>query len=117
LPDDKFVYHLATADPKNERLRNHPRKPNAYSDLLFVYSWTALLHWLVIVFSFAMVFGLGFDHRLGGDHISALTRATDGLLVFLIAYASVQFVITLVTLSQVGRRYVRHLKQRSDANV
>lgn len=82
LPDDKFVHHLATAKPKNERLRNNPRKPNAYSDLLFVYSWTALLHWLVIVCSFAMVFGLGYDHRLGGDNVSALTRATDGLLVF-----------------------------------
>lgn len=112
LPDTAFVHHLATAEPKGEKLRELRRKPNAYGDLLFVYSWTAMLHWLVIALSFGLLLSFGFDHRLGGKGIGTLTREMDGLLVFLLAYAAIQFLITLVTLSQVGRRYVDSLKRR-----
>ncbi len=112
LPDAEFVQELATMEPKGARLRSRKRKPNAYGDLLFVYSWTAILNWLVIVTAFVLVIALGFDHRLGGPEISALTRETDGLLVFLLAYAVVQFLITVITLSQVGHQYIEKLKKR-----
>jgi hypothetical protein len=112
LPDAEFVRDLATREPEGAKLRSLPRKPNAYSDLLFVYSWTAILHWLVIVTSFVLIIGFGFDHRLGGSGISDLTRATDGLLVFVLSYAVVQFLITVVTLSQVGHHYILKLKSR-----
>jgi hypothetical protein len=67
----------------------------------------------VIVTAFVLIVGFGFDHRLGGSGISDLTRATDGLLVFLLAYAAIQFLITVVTLSQVGHKYIVKLKDRA----
>jgi hypothetical protein len=42
LPDQDFATKLAC--PKKE---NDPT--NAYSDLLFVFSWTAISHWLALV--------------------------------------------------------------------
>ncbi len=115
LPDAEFVQELATMKPKGAKLRSLKREPNAYGDLLFVYSWTAILHWLVIMAAFLLVVIFGFDHRLGGTGISFATRLADGLLVFLLVYAAVQFLITVITLSQVGHHYIEKLKKRRDA--
>jgi uncharacterized membrane protein (DUF485 family) len=102
---------LGSRNPRDCETRS---APNAYADLLFVYSWTAILHWLVIVLSFALVLVVGFDHRLGGTRISTSTRVFDGLLVLLVSYATMQFLITVVTLSQVGRHYIRELRDRQN---
>ncbi len=115
LPDADFVQELATMEPKGTKLRALKRKPNAYGDLLFVYSWTAILHWLVIIAAFVLIVAFGLDHRLGGSGISGLTRATDGLLVFLLSYAAMQFLITVITLSQVGHHYIEKLKKRGQS--
>ena len=115
LPDAEFVRELATMKPKGAKLRSLEREPNAYGDLLFVYSWTAILHWLVIMPAFLLVVIFGFDHRLGGTGISFATRLADCLLVFLLVYAAVQFLITVITLSQVGHHYIEKLKKRGNA--
>src|SRR5438046_8335009 len=41
LPNQSFVKWLI-----QERVRSHTS--NAYSDLLFVFSWTALFHWILV---------------------------------------------------------------------
>jgi hypothetical protein len=115
LPDGEFVRELATLEPTGDKLRGLKRRPNAYGDLLFVYSWTAILHWLVIALSFALVIAFGFDHRLGGRRIGEPTRAIDGLLVFLLTYAAIQFLYTVITLSQVGHHYIAKLRRSSKA--
>lgn len=107
LPDREFAAVLATFNPNGEAR-------NAYSDLLFVFSWTAIVHWSAVVLSFVVTLivesgqGLlphGCSHgRIVGVAISA------GLYT----YCFFQFLITLITLSQIGNRYIAHLSRTGD---
>jgi len=112
LPDPLFVHELATVAPKGHKLKRLKRDPNAYSDLLFVYSWTAMWHWIVLVLGFVELAIYGAGRRVAGPHIDFATHMLDGLLVFATAYAALQFLVTLITLSQVGNRYIERLKKR-----
>jgi hypothetical protein len=49
---------------------------------------------------------------MAGAHIDATTQTLDGLLVLATAYAALQFLVTLITLSQVGNRYIERLRKR-----
>jgi hypothetical protein len=48
LPDRDFASHLAT-------LKCPGQSTNSYSDLLFVFSWTAIAHWGVILMLFVVI--------------------------------------------------------------
>jgi hypothetical protein len=111
LPDAAFVHELATRKPTG-KLAELTRKPNAYSDLLFVYSWTAAWHWVVLVLGFGELAIYGAGRRVAGSGIPPATQILDGLLVLATAYAVLQFLVTLITLSQVGNRYIERLKER-----
>jgi hypothetical protein len=115
LPDREFTTLLATKEPTSKRLRKKQRPANAYSDLLFVFSWTAVAHWLVIVVSLVLLVACGFDAKLIEAPASLAARLRGGVLSFTMAYAVVQFLVTLITLSQVGNRYVDGIKKRSPA--
>lgn len=96
------------SNAEREHQREHDRRlvHNAYSDLLFVFSWTALAHWIVIVLGFATVVGRGYDEELLPRYASVPTHVLFGLLAASLAYAVMQFLVTVITLSQVGRAYV-----------
>jgi hypothetical protein len=113
LPDEKFVYRLATMEPSEHQMANKRRVANAYSDLLFVFSWTAIAHWLVICFGVFILVACGSEHKLVAGSYGPNERLLLGILSFLVVYALSQFLITLITLSQVGNRYVGELKSRS----
>ncbi len=125
MPDGEFVRRLATS-----RLPNQER--DAYSDLLFVFSWTAVAHWIDVAGAIVLLVFCGFDELifppckvsskffcLLGFHFTisgcagAERRITVAIATFSIAYAVFQFLITLITLAQVGRVYVRHLSKTS----
>ena len=102
LPNADFVELLCGTKP--------PRGlHDSYSDLLFVFSWTAIIHWLLTVTSIVLVLFINpsqaaFEH---GHH-----RLKAGLVSGLATYCLFQFLITLITLSQVGSVYIAHLQRR-----
>jgi hypothetical protein len=118
IPNEKFVSKLATTEhssPVNERRgtwtrRLKPKNANAYSDLLFVFSWTAWSHWTLVVASFGFLAACGFDAVLLPPSPTLLHRVLTSLLVFLAVYALSLFLVTLITLTQVGAVYIRDLR-------
>ncbi len=105
LPDREFAKKLANLHPRGDSC-------DSYSDLLFVFSWTAVCHWCAIL---AVVIGL----LVGGASEPILTLGaptTRRIMVAVISgmgiYSFAQFLITLITLSQVGRTYIRILKDK-----
>jgi len=111
LPDRDFASHLA-------HLRNGVERTNAYSDLLFVFSWTAIAHWVALV---ALFFTLLFAESSGAlfpTSASAVRIWSVSIVAGICVYCLCQFLITLITLSQVGRVYINHLiKKHSKEDV
>ncbi|HEY4742643.1 MAG TPA: hypothetical protein VIH76_18750 [Candidatus Acidoferrales bacterium] len=85
---------------------------NAYSALLFVFSWTAIAHWCAVVTMFAIaLFSDGASPLLPPD--SSITRVwLVSLAAGLLAYCLCQFLITIITLSQVGGVYIKFLTSK-----
>jgi hypothetical protein len=100
LPNDKFVQLLCGT-------RAPEKTHDAYSDLLFVFSWTAIVHWLLVVVSVLLV--LLVNPSQPAFEVG-LHRLKVGLVSGLVVYCLLQFLVTLITLSQVGTVYIRHLQ-------
>jgi hypothetical protein len=119
LPDEDFAKRLATArmkEPQGTWQRWKARlKPetDAYSDLLFVFSWTAAAHWFTVVWGFGLLVAWGFDQELIPKHATIGHRIAASFLVFIAVYAIFLFLVTLFTLSQVGKVYIDRLRNRS----
>lgn len=118
LPDARFADKLAKMDeePSDSRRRKRPSNftENAYARLLFVFSWTAILHWGAIATGFLMLVVRGFDADFMPDDARLGVGVLVGLLTFFLVYAASQFLVTLVTLSQVGNAYISELRDRDD---
>jgi hypothetical protein len=105
LPDRDFASHLAT-------LKRSGKPTNAYSDLLFVFSWTAIAHWGAILVLFVVILLTESNSALlPADHTKSRTMIVAAI-AGICAYCLCQFLITLITLSQVGAVYIRHLAER-----
>jgi hypothetical protein len=100
LPNNDFVRLLCSKRaPKKEH--------DSYSDLLFVFSWTAIVHWLLVVVSVMLVLLVNpAQPAFQVEH----HRLKAGLVSGLSVYCLLQFLITLITLSQVGTVYINHLQ-------
>jgi hypothetical protein len=117
LPDPDFAVRLAILKEEGERT-------NAYSDLLFVFSWTAIAHWLALIVLFAAtLFTESASPLLPSNH-SILRRWLVASVACICTYCLCQFLITLITLSQVGDIYIKHLikchtkkSDQSDSNL
>jgi hypothetical protein len=102
LPDQDFVTNLALPMKSGE-------KTNAFSDLLFVFSWTAIAHWIALVALFGSALFVESQSALLLAGYSTLRLATVSIIACVCTYCLCQFFITLVTLSQIGRVYIQHL--------
>jgi hypothetical protein len=102
LPDRDFAPKLAT-------LERSGGKTNAYSDLLFVFSWTAIAHWIAVLVLFVVILLTESNQALLPSGHSRLRTAVVALIAGLCTYCLCQFLITLITLSQVGNVYIKHL--------
>ncbi len=105
LPDRNFAVKMARQIPSG--------KLSSYSDLLFVFSWTAIVHWVALMCLFSVVLFADNSQPLlpSGRQIARLwVTAGIGAVCF---YCLCQFLITLITLSQVGAVYIRFLSQGS----
>jgi len=106
LPEPRFTLKLAR--------RKDGEPTSAYSDLLFVFSWTAIAHWFALIILFAVVlFADGAKTLLPPDH-STLRTAVVACVGGLCAYCFCYFLITLITLSQVGNLYIKDLAKRAE---
>jgi hypothetical protein len=102
LPDQDFAAKLA--------LSKRDKEPtNAYSDLLFVFSWTAIAHWLALVVLFTLTLFAESTSPLFPVGHSCLREWIGSSIACLCTYCLCQFLITLITLSQVGNTYIKHL--------
>jgi hypothetical protein len=103
IPSTNFVNLLC--DTKLEK-----KKHNAYADLIFVFSWTAVIHWIVVFVSIVLVLFVNPDQRA---FQLEKHRLKSGLVSGLSIYALFQFLVTLITLAQVGATYVSHLQREA----
>ena len=107
LPDRAFVEKLA-------KLEIEGKAGNALSGLLFVFTWTAVIHWLAIVsLIVALVFDGGDPRTFVADH-GVGRRVIIGAVSFLCAYALLRFLITVLTLAHVGLHYINQLRITED---
>lgn len=123
IPDAGFTSVLATSEPpspdapgltKRQRRRRRRlvrRGANAYLDLLFVFSWTAVVHWVTLIWSVGLVVAYGLDHPFLPAG-SCVARAAAGVLVALVVYSVMQFLTTVLTLDALGSTYVARLRAR-----
>lgn len=112
LPDRQFALELVK-DPNNAEGRSDASNSvtgTAYSNLIFVFSWTAVAHWLTIVGAFVLLVAAGPDAHLVGQSASAGHEAVIAALFGVCTYAVLQFLTTVITLSQVGAAYVGILR-------
>jgi hypothetical protein len=120
LPDQRFAVSLAKLEAQTplkgfarwRRTKGEAFTESAYGKLLFVFSWTAALHWVVIVLAFVLLAARGYDAALIPDDASWWTRGITSMLALFLIYAGMQFLVTLITLSQVGNAYIDDLRSR-----
>ncbi|HSE19223.1 MAG TPA: hypothetical protein VLB46_19330 [Pyrinomonadaceae bacterium] len=104
LPNTSFVTLLYQTKPQR-------KKHDSYSDLIFVFSWTAIVHWLIVFVSIVLVL---FVNPQQPAFELEKNRLCSGVTTGLAIYALCQFLVTLITLAQVGKTYTDHL--RGEAN-
>jgi hypothetical protein len=111
-PDRVFASRLAWSDPSISGIADTPPANNSYSTLLFIFSWTALAHWLVVIVSLTVLAALGSDTALLAEGSSFRHSAAVGLLAGVTVYAVELFLVTLITLSDVGDSCIKTLQTR-----
>jgi hypothetical protein len=103
FPDKEFVERLA-------KLSVPGRYGNALSALLFVFSWTAVVHWCTIVLMLVVLF-LRAGQPVFPESVTRLHRAGMFVCVTSSCYCLFQFLVTVITLSQLGGAYSAGLKR------
>jgi hypothetical protein len=104
LPHENFVKRLVS-------VRSRTKDHDSYSDLLFVFSWTALLHWAILFISIVVLLLWGAQQPILSPYSSLRHRIFVGIVSGLTVYCLFQFLITLITLSQVGRVYIKSIRE------
>lgn len=104
LPSDKFLKVLQghKLDPKSQ---------SSYLDLLFVFSWTAVCHWLLVVTGLFLLLAHGADRNLLTVSDGRAWRIFISWLFGMCSYSLIQFLLTVITLAQVGQLYSRELSK------
>jgi len=104
FPDAKFTARMSQVSEKT----------SPYSDLLFVFSWTAIAHWCAVVAMFVVILLADGSQSLLPSGHSGIRVWIVSLLAGLCTYCLCQFLITLITLSQVGSAYIKFLRTRHE---
>jgi hypothetical protein len=106
LPDRAFAQFLAEED--------HPELPegNAYGDLVFVFSWTAVAHWAVIALALVTIITVGDADVPTFRPDCSFSAVLVAVLLGLLVYAMAQFLVTILTLSQVAGVYIRWIQRK-----
>jgi hypothetical protein len=102
LPSENFLKAL-----QNHTL--HSKGQSSYLDLLFVFSWTAVCHWALVVSGIAAILIRGTAPDLLNKSDGSAWRVFISFFFGLCAYSLIQFLLTVITLSQVGQLYSKQL--------
>jgi len=102
LPSERFLNAL-------QEHKLDSKGQSSYLDLLFVFSWTAVCHWLLVVAGIIAILVRGTVPVLLNEWDGWGWRFLVSWFFGLCAYSLVQFLLTVITLSQVGRLYSREL--------
>jgi hypothetical protein len=102
FPDANFTTYMSQTSHKS----------SPYSDLLFVFSWTAVAHWVAVVTMFAVILLVDGSQTLLPAGHSTVRLWGVALVAGLCVYCLCQFLITLITLSQVGSAYIKFLRSK-----
>lgn len=103
IPHDRFSKWLAASHESPRSARS------SYDDLIFVFSWTAALHWMLVVTILMTVFAHGSSRQVFPALDDVGDRLSSGGLLFITVYGVCQFLIALITLAQFGKLYVSYL--------
>jgi hypothetical protein len=115
-PDHEFAHELAWSDPsEGAGIAKEPPKRSSYANLLFIFAWTAMAHWAVIIAGFTLLLGLGKDTPLMGNGASTLHRVGVSLAAFITIYAVELFLITVISIAQAGGAYIDRLHRTRPA--
>jgi hypothetical protein len=87
-------------------------KHSSYSDLLFVYAWTALAHVLLIAVCLFCMFVYEADELFFAAGLTAVERGFSIALACLSTYCVMHFLIMVLTLSSLGRVYAAHVGRK-----
>ena len=110
IPNERFTSLLAKAKT------DQGNGPSAYSDLLFVFSWTAIWHWIAICVGLVAAIALGWTSAILPMNASVTHKVVVGVVAFAMIYSLAEFLVTLITLSQVGRQYITHILERGPSD-
>lgn len=106
LPSDRFLKTL-------QKHQSDTKGQSSYLDLLFVFSWTAVCHWLLVVSAIAAILLRGAAPALLTTSDGFGWRAFLSWFAGICAYSLIQFLMTVITLSQVGELYSKELSKTS----
>ena len=104
LPSDRFLSTLQA-----HKLDSGGQ--SSYLDLLFVFSWTAVCHWLLVVVAIIALLVRGMVPVLLNEWDGWGWRLLISWFFGLCTYSLIQFLLTVITLSQVGQLYSRELSK------
>jgi hypothetical protein len=103
LPSKELMERLATTQIRS-------RHGNALSGLLFVFSWTAFVHWSLVVWSLTGLLIGGSNEPVLTANATFTRRALVGISCGCVVYCLCQFAITIITISQAGAVYIGELQ-------
>lgn len=107
IPHGEFAVWLAARNESHSKNENNSER---YDDLLFVYSWTAVLHWLLLLTVIVLVVAFGGDYQALPLPAVTSHRIPTAWLAFITTFGLLQFLTALLTLALFGRVYVMFLR-------
>ena len=102
IPNEQFLKFISERDEKN-------RTP--YRDLIFVFSWTAVVHWISFVFLFSITIFEGVNYIIPPDNFSILPVFIFYLFAWVQLYALFQFLVNIFTVFEVADLYSQFLSK------
>lgn len=109
-PRPRMAIRLATTTREGGPIGVGDPGNDSYSNLLFIFSWTAIAHWFVIIGSVGLLVALGSDLPFVAEGSSAQHRAAVGLFAAATIYAIEMFAITVISLAGLGEVHVASLR-------
>jgi len=107
---------LTLADPRFlKKLSLHEievdgQKRDAFSQLIFVFTWTSFLHSLCIFILILAILTTGENEKLFSEDFRFFERISFFVSSSLVLYALSQFMVSLITMFQLGKSYVIFLR-------
>lgn len=107
IPDREFVDEMMDLSVESQ-------VGDAFSNLVFVFTWTGFVHWLLLA-ELLLVWGfVGTGSVKIAVDASFLQRATFAGGLAIAVYAVLQFLVAILTVSQIGSAYIAFRRGKPD---